>query len=200
MGGGFATKNTLKGSYLPGSDICPTFDDYAEVISTAILNAGFKENELPLLILETGRALIDDAGYLLGTVISNKRLSDGRRATILDFGVNVLFTAFWYEHKVSPAQEFSHYTENTVLYGPLCMNIDVVRENATLPPMKRDDNVVVHRVGAYNITQSMQFISLRPAVVMIDLEGTPHVIKNREDRATVEMNEVLPEYLKEFKL
>ncbi|MEY5047833.1 MAG: hypothetical protein RLZZ175_1192 [Bacteroidota bacterium] len=200
MGGGFATKNTLKGSYLPGSDICPTFDDYAEVISTAILNAGFKENELPLLILETGRALIDDAGYLLGTVISNKRLSDGRRATILDFGVNVLFTAFWYEHKVSPAQEFSHYTENTVLYGPLCMNIDVVRENATLPPMKRDDNVVVHRVGAYNITQSMQFISLRPAVVMIDLEGTPHIIKNREDRATVEMNEVLPDYLKEFKL
>jgi diaminopimelate decarboxylase len=200
MGGGFASKNTLKGSYLPGADISPSFDDYAEVISTAILNAGFTENELPLLILETGRALVDDAGSLLGTVISNKRLSDGRRATILDFGVNVLFTAFWYDHKVSPAQEFSHYTENTVLYGPLCMNIDVVRENATLPPLKRDDQVVVHRVGAYNITQSMQFISLRPAIVMIDMEGKTHIIKNREDRATIEMNEVLPEYLKEFKL
>ncbi|MEY3413058.1 MAG: hypothetical protein RIQ70_1748 [Bacteroidota bacterium] len=200
MGGGFATKNTLKGSYLPGQDICPSFDDYAEVISTAILNAGFKENELPLLILETGRAMVDDAGSLLGTVISNKRLSDGRRATILDFGVNVLFTAFWYDHKISPAQEFSHYTENTVLYGPLCMNIDVVRENATLPPMKRDDQVVVHRVGAYNITQSMQFISLRPAIVMIDMEGKAHIIKQRENRETIEMNEVLPEYLKEFRL
>jgi diaminopimelate decarboxylase len=80
------------------------------------------------------------------------------------------------------------------------MNIDVVRENATLPPLKRDDQVVVHRVGAYNITQSMQFISLRPAIVMIDMEGKTHIIKNREDRATIEMNEVLPEYLKEFKL
>lgn len=200
MGGGFATKNTLKGSYLPGSDICPSFDDYAEVISTAILNAGFKENELPLLILETGRAMVDDAGSLLGTVISNKRLSDGRRATILDFGVNILFTAFWYDHKISPAQEFSHYTENTVLYGPLCMNIDVVRENATLPPLKREDQVVVHRVGAYNITQSMQFISLRPAIVMIDMDGKPHIIKEKETRETIEMNEVLPEYLKEFKL
>jgi diaminopimelate decarboxylase len=155
---------------------------------------------LPLLILETGRAMVDDAGSLLGTVISNKRLSDGRRATILDFGVNVLFTAFWYDHKISPAQEFSHYTENTVLYGPLCMNIDVVRENATLPPMKRDDQVVVHRVGAYNITQSMQFISLRPAIVMIDMEGKAHIIKQRENRETIEMNEVLPEYLKEFRL
>ena len=44
---------------------------------------------------ETGRALIDDAGYLLGTVLANKRLSDGRRATIMDFGVNILFTAWF---------------------------------------------------------------------------------------------------------
>ena len=57
------------------------------------------------LILETGRALIDDAGFLLGTVLANKRLSDGRRATILDFGVNTLFTSFWYDHKISPAQD-----------------------------------------------------------------------------------------------
>ena len=200
MGGGFASKNTLKGSFLQGADISPSFDDYAEVISTAILNAGFKENELPLLILETGRALIDDAGFLLGSVISNKRLSDGRRATIMDFGVNILFTAFWYDHKISPAQEFSHYTENTVLYGPLCMNIDVVRENATLPPLKRGDQVVVHRVGAYNITQSMQFISLRPAIVMIDMNGKSHKVKSSETLATVESNEILPDYLKAFKL
>ncbi|MBY0426114.1 MAG: diaminopimelate decarboxylase [Cytophagales bacterium] len=200
LGGGFASKNTLKGAYLPGTDTSPSFDDYAEAITTAIINAGFVENELPLLILESGRALIDDAGYLLGTVISNKRLSDGRRATIMDFGVNILFTAFWYDHKISPAQEFSQYTENTVLYGPLCMNIDVVRENATLPPLKREDQVVVHRVGAYNITQSMQFISLRPAIVLIDLAGKVHQIKHAETLATVEANEILPDYLKTFKL
>ncbi|MEY4876170.1 MAG: hypothetical protein RL708_1319, partial [Bacteroidota bacterium] len=82
MGGGFASKNTLKGSYLQGVDTNPSFDQFAEAITTAILNAGFTQEELPLLILETGRALIDEAGYLLGTVISNKRLSDGRRATI----------------------------------------------------------------------------------------------------------------------
>ncbi|MFT5920316.1 MAG: diaminopimelate decarboxylase, partial [Granulosicoccus sp.] len=57
MGGGFASKNTLKGSFLNGPDTSPSFDDFAESISTALLNAGFVENELPLLILETGRAL-----------------------------------------------------------------------------------------------------------------------------------------------
>ena len=200
MGGGFASKNTLKGSYLQGADTSPDFDQYAEAITTAILNAGFLEDELPLLILETGRALVDEAGYLLGSVISNKRLSDGRRATIMDFGVNILFTSFWYDHKISPAQAFSQYTEDAVLYGPLCMNIDVIRENVTLPPLKKDDQVVVHTVGAYNMTQWMQFIALRPAVVMIDLQEKAHVIRKRETMQSVEENEVLPLHLKTFKL
>jgi diaminopimelate decarboxylase len=200
MGGGFASKNTLKGSYLQGADVSPSFDQFAEAIATSILNAGFVESELPLLILETGRALVDEAGYLLGTVLSNKRLSDGRRATILDFGVNVLFTAFWYNHKISPAQDFSTYTEECVLYGPLCMNIDVVRENVTLPPLHRGDNVVVHTVGAYNMTQWMQFISLRPAIILIDLKDKPHIIRKRETLNSVEGDEVLPAYLKSFKL
>ncbi len=200
MGGGFASKNTLKGSYLQGMDAAPTFEQYATAISGALLNAGFPEQDLPLLILETGRALIDDAGSLLGSIISNKRLADGRSATIVDFGVNILFTSFWYEHTVSPAQEFGQYMEDTVLYGPLCMNIDVLRENISLPPMKKNDQVVVHRVGAYNMTQWMQFITLRPAVVMTDMNDKPHVIRHRETPTAVQKEEALPEHLKTIPL
>lgn len=200
MGGGFASKNTLKGSYLPGVDTVPTIDQFAEAICTSILNAGFLDAELPLLILETGRALIDDAGYLIGSVISNKRLSDGRRAVIMDFGVNVMFTSFWYDHKISPAQDFSEFTEDMVVYGPLCMNIDVIREHVTLPLLKKNDKVVVHTVGAYNMTQWMQFIALRPAVVMIDLHDAPHEIRKRETLKSVESEEILPDYLKSFSI
>jgi diaminopimelate decarboxylase len=200
MGGGFASTNTLHGSFLPGKDTSPAIDEYAEAISTAILQSGFPPNELPMLILETGRALIDEAGYLLGSVISNKRLSDGRRATIMDFGVNILFTAFWYSHKISPAQEFSHYTEDSVIYGPLCMNIDVIRESCTLPPMKRGDHVVVHTVGAYNMTQWMQFIAMRPSVVLIDTKGKVHQIRDKETLEYLEQKELMPDYLKKFSL
>lgn len=200
LGGGFCSKNTLKGAYQLGADTVPQIHDYAEVICTAILNAGFASDELPYLYLETGRALVDDAGFLLGSVISNKRLSDGRRATIMDFGVNIMFTSFWYDHKISPAQEFGQHTEETVLYGPLCMNIDVVRENITLPPLNTGDQVVVHHMGAYNITQSMQFISLRPAIVMVDQNRNVHPIRTRETLETLEKDELLPDYLKDFKL
>lgn len=199
MGGGFASQNTLKGSYLKGADMVPTIGEYAESICSGLLNAGFKNSELPTLILEPGRVLIDDAGFLLGTVIANKRLSDGRKATIMDFGTNILFTSFWYDHKVSPAQEFGMHTEETVLYGPLCMNIDVVRESISLPPLNGGDQVVVHHVGAYDITQSMQFISLRPAVVIIDSMGRPQIIRSKETLQDIERNEVVPQYLKTFK-
>ena len=198
LGGGFASKNTLKGSYLPGSDINPTFDDFAEAITTSLLNASFKKERLPLLILETGRALIDEAGYLLGTVISNKRSSTGRRTTILDIGVNILFTSFWYDHRITPAQPFTHYSEDTCLYGPLCMNIDVIRENVSLPLLNKGDHVVIHNVGAYNMTQWMQFISLRPAVVMIDMNEKVHLIRKKETLQNITGMENIPEHLMKF--
>ncbi len=200
MGGGLPTANDLRGAYLPAKDTIPSVDEFAEAIASTILNYGFKTEDLPLLILETGRAMIDDAGFLLGSVLANKRLSDGRRATIMDFGVNILFTSFWYEHKISPAQDFTQHTEECVLYGPLCMNIDVVRSAITLPLLNRGDQVVVHRVGAYNMTQWMQFIQMRPNVVMIDESGESHLIRATETMEYIEIPERMPEHLKTVKL
>ncbi len=200
MGGGFASKNTLKGAYLPGTDTNPSIDEFAEAITSALINSDYHPKTPPLLILETGRALIDDAAWLLGSVLANKRLSDGRRSTILDIGVNILFTSFWYAHKITPAQQFTSYTEDTVLFGPLCMNIDIVRDNISLPLLNKGDHVVVHHVGAYNMTQWMQFITLRPKVVMVDEGGKAHVIRNNESIENITDMESLPPHLSNFEL
>lgn len=196
MGGGFASKNTLKGAYYPGSDTTPSFDDFAEAITSAFMKSEIKPENLPLLILETGRALIDDAGYLMGTVVANKRLADGRRATIIDAGVNLMFTSFWYDHDIRPAQPISEQTEDTTIYGPLCMNIDVIRGSILFPLLKKGDHWVIRRVGAYNNTQWMQFINLRPNVVLIDTKGETHIIKKAESLESMNALEVVPEYLK----
>lgn len=198
LGGGFASKNTLKGSFVQGADTCPSFDAYAEAISSALISSAIHPDHMPMLILESGRALIDDAGTLLGSVIAIKRQADGKRSMIIDIGVNLLFTAFWYEHKVTPAQDFTHYTEDTVIYGPLCMNIDCIRENISFPLLNKGDNVVISRIGAYNMTQWMQFITLRPNIVMIDMDGKPHLIRKKETNDSIVGNEIVPEYLKKI--
>lgn len=196
LGGGFASHNTLLGQYLPAEQIVPTIEQFADAISSGIFSASFKTDELPLLILETGRALVDDAGYLLSTVLANKRLADQRRAIIIDAGVNILFTSFWYKHKISPAQECGLHTEDVTLYGPLCMNIDCVRESIVLPPLNKGDQLVIEYVGAYDMTQWMQFIQMRPNVVMIMEDGTIELIRKSENLDYLLDREILPAKLK----
>ncbi len=196
MGGGFASRNTLKGAYYPGTDTTPSFEEYAEAITSGLLNSELDPHNLPILILETGRALIDDAGFLLGSVIANKRLSGGNRATIVDVGVNLLFTSFWYEHEVYPAVPVSEHLEETTLYGPLCMNIDVIRDAIAFPLLKKGDPFVIRRVGAYNMTQWMQFITLRPNVVLIGKDGKTYVIRKRETIENITQQETIPGHLK----
>ena len=195
LGGGFPSTNTLKGAYLPGTDTVPSLDQFADAITDVIIGYGFRQEELPTLILESGRALIDDAGYLLTTVLATKRLSDGRRATILDAGINTLFTSFWYEHKINPVQQLGSQTEETVLYGPLCMNIDVVRESVVMPVLEKGNQLVIQQVGAYNMTQWMQFITMRPNVVLIDSENNTHIIRKAETLEYLQEPEQLPEHL-----
>lgn len=196
LGGGFASKNTLKGAYLPGSDTCPTFDDYAEAITDSLNNSDIKHDRLPTLFLETGRALIDDAGYLAGTVLANKRLADGRRSLVIDIGVNMLFTSFWYEHNIVPAQDHQPDTEDTSIYGPLCMNIDVIRAAVQFPLLEKGDHVVISRIGAYNMTQWLQFITYRPKIVMINMDGKPEIIRGNENYESMNMLEIIPDHLK----
>ena len=40
-----------------------------------------------------------------------------------------------------------------------------------MPPLDVNDRVVLNPVGAYNLTQSMQFINLRPGVVLVGRNG-----------------------------
>jgi diaminopimelate decarboxylase len=80
------------------------------------------------------------------------------------------------------------------------MNIDVIREHITFPILKKGDIVVISRIGAYNMTQWMQFITLRPKVVIIAADGKTHVIRNNETNEMFDQIEQMPSYLKDFKL
>jgi len=170
----------LKSSYLTGEDLCPTFDDYAETITSVFRTMKFPDGKRLRIVLETGRALVDNAGFLLTSVITNKRMADGRLNTVIDAGVNLLFTSFWYNHKVTATYESTSQVEPTMLCGPLCMNIDVIRDNVMLPPLKRNDLLLIHNVGAYNVTQWMQFITMRPKVVMVKENGEVILLRDAE--------------------
>jgi len=189
LGGGFASKSNLKGVYQSADVIVPTADDYAQAITEAIY-ANNRSEKLPKLYLETGRAMIDEAGYLLTSVHGYKRFPDGKKGYILDAGVNLLYTSTWYNFNVELDKHYEGENEPSMLNGPLCMNIDVIEEHLMLPSLDRGSVLTISPVGAYNYTQSMQFIRYKPAVVLIDTAGKARVIKEVDDLATVNYKEV----------
>ncbi len=195
VGGGFASKNHLRGIYQPPEVVVPSIDDYAEAITSALYE-NIKGSRYPKLYLETGRHLIDEAGYLVTSVVASKTLPDSRRSYIVDAGVNLLYTYFWYKFNIELTRTIGGISEPAMINGPLCMNIDVIDESILLPRLRRGDKLVISPVGAYNVTQWMQFIRYRPRVLMVMADGSVELIREREELDDIERREILPDSLK----
>jgi diaminopimelate decarboxylase len=163
MGGGFPSVDAL--------------GPYVEAVTGPLL-AGFEENELPLLILEPGRAVVSDAVDLVSTVVASKDIPGGRRSVVIDAGVNLLPTSFWRYQTVEYAGEPKGELKETIVYGPLCLQTDIITR-ANLPVLLPGDRLVIKNVGAYNIPQSGTFIFPRPPIVLME-NGEPRVIRQRE--------------------
>jgi diaminopimelate decarboxylase len=217
LGGGFASHSQLHYQYLPSESVVPSMEDYAEAICKTIHTRWPKEKKLPKLYLETGRALVDEAGYLVTTVVALKqgtcstttdvdKSTDGRDKAgyrngssgagasgyLVDSGIHLLYTTAWYQLNVRPAKQIAGPQSERTLFGCLCMNIDVLRQSVVLPNVNVGDQLVLHPVGAYNITQAMQFITYRPRVVMVTEEGKVEVIRERENLEHLEAMERVP--------
>jgi diaminopimelate decarboxylase len=197
IGGGLASHNTLHDQWMPAEYATPSFEQYADAICPTLVN--MLPQPHPLLILEPGRSLVDEAGYLLTTVVASKVLSSGQKGVVLDAGINLLPTSTWYRHEVRVAGETGTPTNGSVpeevnLYGPLCMNIDVIQYKASLPPLRRGAVLVVKNVGAYNFSQSMQFIQPRPAIVLIN-GGEVELVRAAETTEYLRQLEKVPQRL-----
>jgi diaminopimelate decarboxylase len=197
IGGGFASCNTPHGMSEP---IIPSIEQYAEaicsVLATGLKNRLQQGKPLPELVLETGRAVVDEAEWLIASVVANKRLPDGKRAIVLDAGVNLLAMAFGFNHNIRPVHPAQGKLEEAIIYGCLCMNTDIVCQSAYLPPVQTGDLLSIYPVGAYNNSQSMQFIQLRPAIVLVRQNGQVDKVRQAETLDDIEALELLPHDLR----
>lgn len=215
LGGGFPSYSKLHGMVGTPENIIPPVEAYAGAITSVLKE--LPEDKRPELILESGRHLVDEAGYLITTIVSvkgNSRLpyaspelsardakewlilsEQAKNGYVVDAGVNLLYTAAWFAIDAKPARLVNVPPTPTRLYGCLCMAIDVIRDHIDLPPLETGDILTLHPVGAYNVVKSMQFITYRPAIVMISGEGVPELIRKRETIEDINRAEIIPEHL-----
>jgi diaminopimelate decarboxylase len=191
LGGGLPSRSRLKGNYFPSEISVPGIDSFAEMIVEGLNNA-LCPGDRPRLFLESGRALVDETGFLITTVKASKNLPDGHRSYVMDAGVNLLYTSAWSKFNIETEHELHGMSEPLVLNGPLCMNIDVIDDHTLLLPLQRGNRLILSTVGAYNVTQSMQFIEYRPAVVLVGENGEVDLIREAESLDDIVRREILP--------
>ncbi len=215
LGGGFPSHSLLHGFLGPVEQVVPPIEAFATAITDVLRDQ--PPDEQPLLRLESGRYLVDEAGYLLSSVIAVKGVNrpvmtdgglsaraykermilneDSRIGYVIDAGINLLYTSAWYQFEILPARAIEAPPVPSRIYGSLCMAIDVIRDHVDLPPLETGDILTIHPAGAYNVTQWMQFIQYRPAVVLIGNDGRPDIIRARETLADVTGPERMPPHL-----
>jgi len=132
------------------------------------------------LIIEPGRYLVGDAGYLLLRVTEVKR--KGSRIYVgVDAGMNVLIRPALYGsyHAIMNCGEGGELIRADVT-GPICENTDRIAVDRDLPMPREGDLLMVLNAGAYVYSMSSNY-NARPRPAEAVISGGRHALARRRE-------------------
>jgi ornithine decarboxylase len=127
--------------------------------------------ELPAtlrIIAEPGRYIAAPSAISVSSVMG-RALRDGRWWYYLDDGLYGSYSGQMFDHAAYPVEALVDRggdTFNSVLAGPTCDSIDVIRENLELPKLEIGDLVVGRVMGAYTWASASEFNFFPRATVL----------------------------------
>ncbi|MFA7325308.1 MAG: diaminopimelate decarboxylase [Candidatus Kapaibacterium sp.] len=133
----------------------------------------------PKLILEPGRYLAGNAGYLVTSVTAIKE--SYKKFVGLDAGMNFLLRPALYGafHRVRVYGK-DDYTEKVNLCGQICENSDIFAKNIMMPIVEEGDLVTFLDAGAYGYVMASNYNNrMRPPEILID-NDKHKLIRRRE--------------------
>ncbi len=140
----------------------PSFQEIGRVVRRTLADL-FPGQRLELAV-EPGRALVGEAGVLVGTVIG-KATRGSEEWVYLDLGVfNALMETiqgFRYEVRTERTGPCRSYT----LAGPTCDSVDTIFTDIRLPEVKVGDRVYILNAGAYTLSYASSFNGFPPPAV-----------------------------------
>lgn len=123
----------------------------------------------PLLILEPGRYLVDDA-VIFVTKIVNKEISGGKQILTTNAAVTMLPLVYYRPQIIKifnrDLKERKKARLNTIVYGSTCKEDDILHKGH-LPEAEIEDYLIYYITGAYNQNMSSDFIFDKPKTFFI---------------------------------
>ncbi|MCB9461641.1 MAG: diaminopimelate decarboxylase [Anaerolineaceae bacterium] len=162
-------------AYRPDEQL-PDVESFAKLISPVLKS--FR------VIMEPGRSIIADAGFLVTRVLYIKEQA-GQRVVIVDASMTELIRPALYQayHHILPVKQTPSGMLPTQVVGPVCESTDVLSQQVDLPvDLKPGDLLAVLTAGAYGMVMASNYNARpRPAEVVISEDSQDwHVVRRRE--------------------
>lgn len=153
---------------------------------TDIINAFVKDYGKEIIFkIEPGRYIAAECGLLLGKAHTVKENYDLKYVGT-DLGFNVLVRPMLYDahHDIEiyrKNDQPSTKEESVRVVGNICETGDIIAKDRVLPEIFEDDYIGVKDAGAYGMVMASNYNNrLRPAEVLIDLEGNARLVRRRD--------------------
>jgi ornithine decarboxylase len=156
IGGGFPTDYLQGSPPLPIEEFCAPIRDALQALGGAVR-----------VIAEPGRYLSAPCAVAVASVMGRAQ-RDGRWWYYLDDGLYGSYSGQMYDHTTYPIEALAGDgpTYPSVLAGPTCDSIDVIREHIDLPKLEQGDLVVGRVMGAYTWASASEFNFFPRATVL----------------------------------
>ncbi len=143
------------------------------------------DNKDLLFKVEPGRYIVAESSMLLGVVYSVKE-NYGVKYVGTDLGFNVLVRPVMYDsyHEVvvfNKNQQSEIQKEEVTIVGNICESGDIIAKDRLLPKVIEGDIIAVMDAGAYGFAMSSNYnCRLRPAEVLLDIDGKDTLVRKRD--------------------
>ena len=162
----------------------PDLAAYAQAVHQLI-------GERPLsLILEPGRSLVGNAGFLL-TRVEYVKQNEDKQFVIVDAAMNDLMRPALYQayHHITNAENSPIAPFIADIVGPICETGDFLAQNREIAA-QAGDVLVIHSAGAYAFSMASNY-NTRPRAAEVWVSGdNVHTIRERETLAQLMHNEL----------
>ena len=166
--------------YAQFSDV-PTYEEYAEVTAKMVADHYRKENKKPILFTEPGTTLINKYVYFIGRVDAIKIIR-GKTFAVLNcsehnLGETCLLKQLPIEviHTSSKQQQF----DDVDFTGYTCLEQDVMYTGYS-GKLAVGDYIVFGNTGGYSNVYKPPFIKPNCAMISVNRDGTPVLMKQAE--------------------
>jgi diaminopimelate decarboxylase len=137
-------------------------------------------NTIQEVLVEPGRILSGSSQILILSVIDAIERNNGQRFLICDGGAMSLSPLLLTEyHKIIPLRLQDKQPVNYTILGNLPTSLDKLSSSLPLSPVYAQDKLVLLNAGAYFVPMNNNFAGPRPAIFMINGEGSG-LIRRRE--------------------